>query len=67
MMREAAQQAGQTEDEVFTTILVNWNKRMPLVTGLGRRKVLGLALSSLLTVQSRYGICIKMNKSLLFL
>ncbi|KAJ1522166.1 hypothetical protein ONE63_002476 [Megalurothrips usitatus] len=53
MMREAAQQSGKTEDQILQTILLNWNKRMPLVTGLGRRKVLGLALSSLLTVQSR--------------
>lgn len=55
-MRDAAQQTGEMEDQVFTSILMNWTKRMPLVTGLGRRKILGLALSSLLTVQSRYGI-----------
>lgn len=53
MMREAAQQSGQTEDQFFATLLMSWNKWMPLVSGLGRRKILGLALSSLLTVQSR--------------
>ena len=53
-MRDAAQQIGETEDQFFMSLLLNWTKRMPLVTGLGRLKILGLALSSLLTVQSRY-------------
>lgn len=53
MIREAALQTRQTEDHVFSTILLHWNKNMPCVTGMARRKILGLALSSLLTVQSR--------------
>lgn len=52
MVREVALQTRQTEDQVFSRILLNWNKNMPCVTGMARRKILGLALSSLLTAQS---------------
>ncbi|KAK3911749.1 Importin-11 [Frankliniella fusca] len=53
MMRDAAHQSGQTEDQLFANLLKSWLMWAPFVSNLKRKKILGLALSSLLSVQSR--------------
>ena len=49
-----AQELGETQENVLNKILDVWLDKMALVTQLERRKLLGLALTSLLTSQSRY-------------
>jgi len=49
-----AQELGETQEIVLNKILDVWLDKMALVTQLERRKLLGLALTSLLTSQSRY-------------
>ena len=50
---KVAQELGETQDVVLNKILDVWLDKMALVTQLERRKLLGLALTSLLTSQSR--------------
>jgi hypothetical protein len=51
---KVAQEVGETQETVLNKILDVWLDKMALVTQLERRKLLGLALTSLLTSQSRY-------------
>jgi len=51
---KVAQELGETQEIVLNKILDVWLDKMALVTQLERRKLLGLALTSLLTSQSRY-------------
>jgi hypothetical protein len=51
---KVAQELGETQENVLNKILDVWLDKMGLVTQLERRKLLGLALTSLLTSQSRY-------------
>ena len=51
---KVAQGLGETQEIVLNKILDVWLDKMALVTQLERRKLLGLALASLLTAQSRY-------------
>jgi len=51
---KVAQEVGEPQETVLNKILDVWLDKMALVTQLERRKLLGLALTSLLTSQSRY-------------
>jgi hypothetical protein len=54
VVAEVAQGIGETQEVVLNKMLDVWLDKMALVTQLERRKLLGLALASLLTAQSRY-------------
>jgi hypothetical protein len=54
VIAKVAQGIGETQEVVLNKILDVWLDKMALVTQLERRKLLGLALASLLTAQSRY-------------
>lgn len=52
MIATAAHSKSETSELFLDRILTVWNNTMPLVTQKEKRKLLALALSSLLTVQS---------------
>jgi hypothetical protein len=54
VVAKVAQGIGETQEVVLNKMLDVWLDKMALVTQLERRKLLGLALASLLTAQSRY-------------
>jgi hypothetical protein len=49
-----AEEICKTQEAVLNRILDVWLDKMALVTQFDRRKLLALALASLLTAQSRY-------------
>lgn len=53
VIAKVAQGIGETPEVVLNKMLDVWLDKMALVTQLERRKLLGLALASLLTAQSR--------------
>ncbi|KAK6643744.1 hypothetical protein RUM43_000007 [Polyplax serrata] len=52
VLEKAASLKSRMAESLLEQILIVWNKVMPLVTQLEKRKLFALALSSLLTVQS---------------
>jgi hypothetical protein len=54
VVAEVAQRIGETQEVVLNKMLDVWLDKMALVAHFERRKLLGLALASLLTAQSRY-------------
>jgi hypothetical protein len=56
---KVAQGLGETQEIVLNKIFDVWLDKMALVTQLERRKLLGLALASVLTAQSRYNFLLE--------
>lgn len=56
VVAEVARRIGETQEVVLKKMMDVWLDKMALVTQFERRKLLGLALASLLTAQSRYNI-----------
>lgn len=53
VLRTLSQVYNETDEEVLGKILNVWLQKMPMVSQLEQRKLLGLALTNLLTTQSR--------------